>query len=76
MKIRSQNNGKVPAEKPQVYLPLRRVVAADKAHFERLDLRVTERSPGIVPFYTCGDQQESCEAYNQPVSTRSSHLFS
>lgn len=26
------------------------------------------RRTGNVPFYTCGDQQHSCEALSQPVS--------
>ncbi|CAG8979313.1 hypothetical protein HYALB_00002436 [Hymenoscyphus albidus] len=25
-----------------------------------------ERSPGIIPYYECGDQMKSCEAFNQP----------
>lgn len=48
---------------PKVYLPLRKA-----ARFSE-DGRRIRRSPMEVPYYACGDQQSSCEAYNQPVST-------
>lgn len=40
------------------FLPMRKM--------ERSGL--TERSPGIVPYFECGDQLQSCQAFNQPVS--------
>ncbi|KAM3079387.1 hypothetical protein ACMFMG_005819 [Clarireedia jacksonii] len=50
---------------PQICLPSRRFA------FEKGDvspLYINGRSPANVPYYTCGDQQNSCEAYGHPVS--------
>jgi hypothetical protein len=60
----SDNSNSVPA--PDIYLPLRMV----ENDLKELHLRLGfgKRSPGDVPFYACGDQQQSCGAYNQPVS--------
>lgn len=46
---------------PKVYLPLRKVATFGEDSS-------WSRSPMEVPYYACGDQQASCEAYNQPVS--------
>jgi hypothetical protein len=46
---------------PKVFLPLRKVATFGD------DDRWSRRSPMEVPYYSCGDQQSSCEAYNQPV---------
>lgn len=48
-------------ETPMVYLPLRKIATVSDI--------AGRRSPMEVPYYACGDQQQSCEAYNQPVST-------
>lgn len=47
----------------KVYLPMRKVAIFSE------DGRGNRRSPMGVPYYACGDQQSSCEAYNQPVSS-------
>lgn len=54
--------------KSPVHLPLRKVdVCKDDDSIFGWSRRATEG----VPFYACGDQQSSCEAYNQPVSAPS-----
>lgn len=40
------------------FLPMRKI---ERTH-------LTERSPGFVPYFECGDQLQSCQAFNQPVS--------
>lgn len=50
---------------PRLFLSLRKIEVPEKS--VSWDPR-TGRSPKNVPFYTCGDQQQSCEAYGQPVS--------
>ena len=45
-----------------IYLPLRSV----EAWSGRERSWKGQRSPEDIPFYTCGDQQNSCEAFNQP----------
>lgn len=52
------------AEVPIFFLPIGQV---ELRHGRVLDLEISERSPKNVPYYTCGDQQHSCEAHNQPV---------
>lgn len=42
----------------ELYEPYRQVLE-ERSLFRR----------GNIPFYTCGDQQHSCEAYNQSVSS-------
>lgn len=38
-------------------------------------LALSPRMPAAVPWYTCGDQQNSCEAYAHPVSFCSEYNF-
>lgn len=47
----------------KVHLPFRKVAGTDKYNSSGW----ARRSPMEVPYYACGDQQASCEAYNQPV---------
>ena len=51
-------------EAAKVYLPLRKIATFGDCG------RQIRRSPVEVPYYACGDQQSSCEAYNQPVSQK------
>jgi hypothetical protein len=53
---------------PMVYLPLRQVTTSDKDGSSGW----SRRSPMEVPYYACGDQQASCEAYGQPVKSTKS----
>jgi hypothetical protein len=64
LKARALNLEPVPLHTTKVFLPLRPVVINSE---EATALEMTRRSPANVPFYTCGDQQHSCEGYNQPV---------
>lgn len=50
---------------PHLYLPMRQVESIAEV---AVSWGLAERTPGNVPFYTCGDQQESCEEFSQPVS--------
>jgi hypothetical protein len=52
---------------PHPYLPMRQVAGFPEV---TIPWGLTDRAPGNVPFYTCGDQQESCEEFSQPVSHR------
>ena len=52
---------------PKLFLPLRKVAKLGQ------DGRWS-RSLMEVPYYACGDQQSSCEAYNQPVSSLNTQL--
>ena len=54
---------------PNVYLPLRKVAT----FYEYGSSGGSRRSPMEVPYYACGDQQASCEVYNQPVSSPNLH---
>jgi hypothetical protein len=56
---------------PRLYLPLRKIEVGKEDI--SLDSGWARRSPMEVPFYACGDQQNSCEAYNQPVSLHNLH---
>jgi hypothetical protein len=62
LKIREQYQH-TPGEPPQVYLPFKKI---EKLSEGNRFFGWTTR--GNIPFYTCGDQQESCESYGQPVS--------
>jgi hypothetical protein len=54
-------------ERPQSCLPLRSMARpTDGIHGS--DYSGVKRSPLILPFYPCGDQQNSCEAYYEVVS--------
>jgi hypothetical protein len=53
-------------DRPLSHLPLRQmVVPVKKIH--GLKHAGVQRSRSILPFYLCGDQQNSCEAYSRPV---------
>jgi hypothetical protein len=60
LKIRS-DEATSEVDAPRVYLPSRKVATFSE------DGGWNKRSPMEVPYYACGDQQNSCEAYNQPV---------
>jgi hypothetical protein len=49
----------------QICLPSRRVVLENGGVSP---MHIIGRSPANVPYYTCGDQQNSCEAFGHPVS--------
>jgi len=61
LKARSENESSTIHEPAELYLPLR---VMDTFHNQSY---LTKKAPGNIPFYTCGDQQYSCEAYGQPV---------
>jgi hypothetical protein len=54
-------------EGPRSCLPLRSM-AQPTDRIYGFDYSGVKRSPSITPFYPCGDQQNSCEAYHQAVS--------
>lgn len=63
LKARTQHRKGVVDRKAQLYLPMRQIQM-----FKEPNIR--ERQGGKnVPYYTCGDQQNSCETYNQPASS-------
>jgi len=47
-------------EVPDVFLPMRRVPSGHVTV-------IGKKSLGPIPYYHCGDQMQSCEAYDQPV---------
>jgi hypothetical protein len=49
------------------FLPLRQITTVTQG-FNGFGEGWEKRSPSILPFYPCGDQQQSCEADGQPVS--------
>lgn len=54
-------------EGPRSCLPLQSLAQpTDEIH--GFDYSGVKRSPSIIPFYSCGDQQNSCEAFYQAVS--------
>ena len=57
------------ADAPVVYLPLRRVATFNMDS----GFGWSSRSPMEVPYYACGDQETSCEAYGQPVRPLNLH---
>lgn len=58
-------NKRQEADDTRLYLPLRQVQVLE----ENQSLwRLIDRSPKNVPYYTCGDQRNSCEFFDQPVS--------
>lgn len=60
LKARTQNHD--VADNTQLYLPMRPIQIFKKRSFWERTMR------GDVPYYTCGDQQNSCESFGQPVS--------
>ena len=66
LKTRSQEQQRVHFSTMVLHRPLRKVqqINLHKAHVW------WKRSAKGVPFYACGDQQNSCEAYLQPVGIR------
>lgn len=48
-------------------LPLRRVIAKGALGVHRLEHVKGTKIRSVLPFYSCGDQQSSCEAYGLPV---------
>jgi hypothetical protein len=61
LKARIVEREVMPHESHVLFLPLRQISLHNSA--------IPNRSPKNVPYYACGDQQHSCEAYNQPVSS-------
>lgn len=55
----------------EVYLPLREI---ETLGMESSTWGLFGRSPKNIPFYTCGDQQNSCETFAHPVSFSMSQL--
>lgn len=51
----------------QSCLPLRSMARPTNGIHD-FDYSGVKRSPSTVPFYPCGDQQNSCEAYSQAVN--------
>jgi hypothetical protein len=46
------------------HLPLRQIAIVMDYKSKHSEIK---RDPSSPPFYTCGDQQNSCEAFQQPV---------
>lgn len=66
LKARMQHEDRNTADIAQLYLPMRQSqVFREQPLSERQE---TNPYYANVPFYTCGDQQNSCQAYGQPVS--------
>jgi hypothetical protein len=61
LKAGSEDQFSAIRDLPELYLPIRAIETFNDQS------GLTKRSPGNVPFYTCGDQQQSCELYGQPV---------
>ena len=61
LKVRSAEQDLGALNIPEVFLPFRKVSSGDETSFEKRNL-------GPIPYYHCGDQMQSCEAYGQPVS--------
>jgi hypothetical protein len=62
LKSRTQHREGNTTDKAQLYLPMRQIQMFRKPAF-------WERQEGDdIPFYTCGDQRNSCASFNQPVS--------
>jgi hypothetical protein len=69
LKMRRSLLSPVEEDVPNVYLPLRKVESCpNEESLLAYGVGYIKRSPEYVPFYTCGDQQHSCEAFGQPVS--------
>jgi hypothetical protein len=65
LKVRDEIWDQGEAEADNLFLPLRKLQIWES---ESVQWR---RSPqNEVPFYECGDQQNSCETFNQPVNQR------
>jgi hypothetical protein len=57
------NSAALVNETAKVYIPLRKIASfGGDGIWSRI-------SPMEVPYYACGDQENSCEAYNQPASS-------
>ncbi|ESZ91666.1 hypothetical protein SBOR_7923 [Sclerotinia borealis F-4128] len=69
LKRRSQKESHQVQNFSQVCLPSRQL------GFHSPVLALSRRVPATVPWYTCGDQQNSCEAYAHPVSLHSNFAF-
>ena len=68
LKVRDENLEQRHVFAHNLFLPLKRQ--------ERWTTTVRHRSPqNEVPFYQCGDQENSCETYNQPVGDRSWYIL-
>jgi hypothetical protein len=60
-----------PFNAPDTYLPLRKI--ATLAQDVDMEERRRYVGPLEVPYYACGDQQSSCEAYGQSVRSVNLH---
>ncbi|KAL2071527.1 hypothetical protein VTL71DRAFT_12762 [Oculimacula yallundae] len=63
LKVRRQQPASKDDDGTQLYLPMRRMEYVAQ---ERSIWGLIGRSPKNIPFYTCGDQLNSCESFNQP----------
>ena len=62
LKSRIQNREGNATDETQLYLPMRQIQMLGKPSF-------WERQEGDdIPFFECGDQQNSCKSFGQPVS--------
>lgn len=66
LKARNSNDQKGP-NSPHNYLPLRRVIARDTPGVHRSEHARGIKLRSVIPFYSCGDQKTSCEAFGLPV---------
>jgi hypothetical protein len=63
MKMRRRSRNSKTAHPPDIYLPLRNVQSCnDDESLLIYGVGYIRRWGENVPFYTCGDQQHSCEA--------------
>lgn len=69
MKHRSLERFDQTQDSTQVCLPSRQLAPHNLTYI------LSPRTPANVPYYTCGDQQNSCEAYAHPVSILKSSTF-
>lgn len=70
LKTRMQHEDQNTTGPAQLYLPMRQIqVFKEQPLSER---QAANPYYANVPFFTCGDQQNSCQAYGQPVSYCSS----
>jgi hypothetical protein len=70
LKARKLVPGRRSDERPQSCLPLRSIwqPIGEINDIHGFDHSGVKRSPSTLPFYPCGDQQNSCEAYSQVVN--------
>lgn len=70
LKTRTQHPDGPSIDTTQLYLPNRQIQMLKKPSFwERL-------AGDNIPYYTCGDQQNSCESLGQPVSAQYMRILS